>query len=87
MTADTFALIEMTLRVAGTRKQPPAIRYGGAIERSVPVQVVCPADGVIGVQALARVEAQFGHVVDRSEPVETPGAAVGGRARQHVVGQ
>lgn len=87
VTAGAFAFIEIALCIAGAGKQPPVIRYGRAIERGVPVEVVRPADGVIGVQTLARVEAQLGHMVDGAEPVQTPGAAIARRAGNDVVGQ
>ena len=85
--AGAFAFIEITLCIAGAGKQPPVIRNWRAIERGVPVQVVRTADGVIGVQTLARIEAKLGHMMNRSEPVQTTGTAIDRCASKHVVGQ
>lgn len=50
--AAAFAFVEIALRKSGSTKQPPVIRDGRAVERGIPAQIVCAADGVIRVQSL-----------------------------------
>ena len=87
MAAGAFAFVKIALGKAGAAKQSPVISDWWAIERGVPVQIVSPADRVVGVQSLACIQTQFRHMMHISEPVQALDAAVTWRTGEHVVGQ